>query len=261
MDSANSREVLSDFIDLYQSFPCLWKIKSADYYNKHAKQIAQDKLVEKLKECDPNADRESCLRKINFLRASFRKEFKKVQASYKSGASTDDIYKPNLWYYEKLLFLKDQEMPGRSRSTIEEESFEREMLDETSVSSPTTVTIPTPAPSPTGSEASSSTSSKGCKNSQRDFYKLLSERLQKKQSSKFDAQVKAWAIQLDELPESTSMEVIRLVNDVLYKAKKGCINEMSHVVNGHLNPLSGTQPTGETQLASYFHNFSGNEFI
>ena len=130
MDSANSREVLSDFIDLYQSFPCLWRIKSADYYNKHAKQIAQDKLVEKLKECDPNADRESCLRKINSLRASFRKEFKNVQASYKSGACTDDIYKPNLWYYEKLLFLKDQEMPGRSRSTIEEESFEREMVRE-----------------------------------------------------------------------------------------------------------------------------------
>ena len=130
MDSGKSRQVLSDFIDLYQSLPCLWKIKSADYHNKHAKRIAQDKLVEILKECDPNADRESCVRKINSLRATFRKEFKKVQASYTSGTSTDDIYKPTLWYYEKLLFLKDQEIPARSRSTIEEESIERETVRE-----------------------------------------------------------------------------------------------------------------------------------
>ena len=131
-------------------------------------------------------------------------------------------------------------------------------MDEADDPSPTTVTDPSRAPSPTDSEASSS---KGWKASQRDFYKLLSERLQKKQSSKFDAQVKAWAIQLDELPESTSMEVIRLVNDVLYKAKKGCINEMSHVVNGQPNPPSVTPASGETQIATYFHNFSGNEFI
>jgi len=32
----------------------------------------------------------------------------------KSGAGTDDIYKPNLWYFDSLMFLKDHEMPRSS---------------------------------------------------------------------------------------------------------------------------------------------------
>lgn len=35
-------------------------------------------------------------------------------ASRRSGTSTDDIYTPNLWYFDTLLFLKDQEVPINS---------------------------------------------------------------------------------------------------------------------------------------------------
>lgn len=35
----------------------------------------------------------------------------------KSGAGTDDIYKPNLWYFDSLMFLKDHEMPRSSISS------------------------------------------------------------------------------------------------------------------------------------------------
>ena len=58
--------------------PCLWKIKSKDYYNKNAKQAAQDVLIEKLREIEPDANRSACVRKINSLRSNFRRELKKV---------------------------------------------------------------------------------------------------------------------------------------------------------------------------------------
>ncbi|XP_066978518.1 uncharacterized protein [Macrobrachium rosenbergii] len=227
MNSANSREVLSDFIDLYQSFPCLWKIKSADYYNKHAKQIAQDKLVEKLKECDPNADRESCLRKINSLRASFRKEFKKVQASYKSGASTDDIYKPNLWYYEKLLFLKDQEMPGRSRSTIEEESFEREMVDcaeievRSSKSRPRTTKI---------------------RNEREELISLACKRL-RGHSDDLDKLALAWASELRRMNPTQQIFAKKAINDVLIEGQLGTLHRHSVSINVGSAPAAQNAPT------------------
>ena len=32
--------------------------------------------------------------------------------------STDDIYKPTLWYFDLLHFLRDQDSPRPSRSTM-----------------------------------------------------------------------------------------------------------------------------------------------
>ena len=67
MDEESKRAVLIEFIDLYHAYPCLWKIKSQEYYNKNAKVSAQDKLVEKLKEIDPTADKSSCVKKNQFF--------------------------------------------------------------------------------------------------------------------------------------------------------------------------------------------------
>lgn len=50
----------------------------------------------------------------------FRKEMKKVLESKRSGASQDEIYNPTLWYYDLLLFTKDQELPTDSLSNLGE---------------------------------------------------------------------------------------------------------------------------------------------
>ncbi|KAK9711262.1 Alcohol dehydrogenase transcription factor Myb/SANT-like [Popillia japonica] len=64
------------------------------------------------------ANRDFVVKKIQSLRGSFRKEAKKVEESKRSGASADDVYVPSLWYYDLLLFTKDQEMPTSSISNI-----------------------------------------------------------------------------------------------------------------------------------------------
>ena len=43
-------------------------------------------------------------------------------ASTRSGKGADDIYVPTLWYYDLLLFTKDQDIPSASVSNIEEET-------------------------------------------------------------------------------------------------------------------------------------------
>jgi predicted PP-loop superfamily ATPase len=51
-------------------------------------------LLEKYNEYDPNATKQSVLRKINSLRCAYNKEYKKIKESVHSGAGTDDIYSP-----------------------------------------------------------------------------------------------------------------------------------------------------------------------
>jgi hypothetical protein len=109
-----NKEFLTEFINEYRLHPCLWKIKSKDYSNKYLKNEAYEKLVAFCKAIFPEADRAFVTKKIQSLRGSFRKELKKVMDSTRSGSSADDVYLPNLWYYDLLLFTKDQEMPSSS---------------------------------------------------------------------------------------------------------------------------------------------------
>lgn len=117
-----SKQFLLEFIELFKSQEPVWYIKSKDYYNKGKRNECYDLLLTKIQSVDPTANRDTVTKKINNLRSSFRKEFKKVTVSKVSGASADDIYKPKLWYYNELLFLKDQEEPLDSTSNIDDDN-------------------------------------------------------------------------------------------------------------------------------------------
>jgi len=112
------REFIIELLQLYRQHTALWKVKSTEYSDRNLKNEAYNVLIEKYKEVDPNADKEIVKKKINSLRTNYRKELKKVKASYKSGSGTDDIYVPPLWYYNELNFLQDQEVPVDGSSTI-----------------------------------------------------------------------------------------------------------------------------------------------
>lgn len=113
-----SREFLTEFIQLYQQFPCLWQVKSKEYSDRNKKNAAYEELVIKMKEVDKNATKETVVKKINTIRGCFRKEHKKVQNSLKSGSGTEDIYHPSLWYYHLLVFVTEQDMPRNSVSNL-----------------------------------------------------------------------------------------------------------------------------------------------
>ncbi|EDW49659.1 GM23117 [Drosophila sechellia] len=94
-----SRHWLTEFIEQYQEEECLWQPKHNDYSNHTARNKSYDRLVEKLKEVEPNPDRAMVVRKINSLRSAFRREFRKT--------TTKGDYATRLWYYDKLLFIAD----------------------------------------------------------------------------------------------------------------------------------------------------------
>lgn len=121
MSGRKSNEVIEQFIEIYKSEPCLWRVKSKEYHDRDKRYAAYEKLVTKLKELEPDTTRNSVVKKINNLRSNVRKEKKKHDMSKKSGASTDDLYIPKLWYYNLFDFLGDQDMPSSSVSNLDDD--------------------------------------------------------------------------------------------------------------------------------------------
>ena len=68
-----------NFIEIYRNEPSLWFIKSKDYSNREVKNAAYGKLVNKLREIDPSANKDTVVKKINNLRSSYNKELKKCK--------------------------------------------------------------------------------------------------------------------------------------------------------------------------------------
>jgi hypothetical protein len=122
-----SKNFLLEFIELFRQEECLWKVKSKDYYNRSKKDASYRTLIGKVQEAEPDATRDTVVKKINNLRSAFRKEHKKVLKSQVSGAGAEKVYAPRLWYYNQLLFLCNQETPHSSTSITQEEEEDSEV--------------------------------------------------------------------------------------------------------------------------------------
>lgn len=85
----------------YRNNTCLWKIKSKDYLNKDLKFEAYKQLVQICRKEHRTAGREFVVKKINSLRGSFRREYKRV--------ILEENYVPQLWFYDLMQFTADQE--------------------------------------------------------------------------------------------------------------------------------------------------------
>ena len=99
--------------------PELWKVKSETFKNKAKKKVAYEKLVQKLKEIYPTASKTDVIAKLNSFKSSYRRELRKIRDSKKSGVGTDEMYVSNLWCFEDLSFLTDQETPVMGTSSLD----------------------------------------------------------------------------------------------------------------------------------------------
>ncbi|KAF5298898.1 hypothetical protein FQR65_LT09550 [Abscondita terminalis] len=109
MASRKRNATLKEFIAIYQSEPCLWRVKCRDYHDRDKRSASYGKLVNKLKELEPISEKDDVVRKINTFRSNVRRERKKYDESVRSGASSNDIYKPTLWYFHLFDFIGDQD--------------------------------------------------------------------------------------------------------------------------------------------------------
>ncbi|XP_063785886.1 uncharacterized protein LOC134934364 [Pseudophryne corroboree] len=122
MASYMDREFTTGFIDVYRASECLWKVRSKDFSNRQKKDQAYRQLVEYSKAHNSDADLLWAKKKIANLRTVFKKEHTRVIESQRSGAGTDDVYQPTLWYYEQMKFLLEREAKLHGQGSLDKES-------------------------------------------------------------------------------------------------------------------------------------------
>ncbi|XP_063223325.1 uncharacterized protein LOC134531555 [Bacillus rossius redtenbacheri] len=267
-DSRNySKQFLTEFLEVYRSEPCLWKVKSKEYLNRDKKAAAYERLVSVMKTVDCDATRESVVKKINNFWSNFRKELKKHEDSKTSGVGSDDVYTPKLWYLDLLLFLQDQETPKQSTSNLD--SCEDAALSDESNSdiSATNVTLPTSQQPGDDNISFCSTSAESSYTRKRPTTKkrkdccdgtqtekvmsLVSELLQTMTpEDSSDVFGKHVAYKLHALDENQRIFAEKFINDVLYEASLGGLSRDFHVGNvAHSVPV--TNITHQPLLTPY----------
>ncbi|KAE9525968.1 hypothetical protein AGLY_013910 [Aphis glycines] len=242
-----------EFIALYQTFPELWKVKSEVYKNRIKKDAAYEKLVEKMKEIDPKANRDLVRAKINSLRTSYRRELKKVKSSQKSGAGADDIYEPSLWYYYEIDFLRDQDTQLQGTSTLDSND---EIVDVVEENNDETVvedsflfqTIPQSTPNKKFTLKRKAPTDEESKRS-----KLLDMACQRLQKPTSDSQVlaKAWGIEFDKMKADQQLYAKKFIDDIIYEGRLGNLHRNSIAINHSPVPIT-THLTGHIQHPYYY---------
>lgn len=99
------RSFMREFIALYKALPCLWNPKARDFNYRSSKATAYNILVEKYREVEPGASKETVQQRLSSLRNCRRKELKKVKAAQDLG----EVYTPQLWYYNLMSFIDEPE--------------------------------------------------------------------------------------------------------------------------------------------------------
>ncbi|KAE9543690.1 hypothetical protein AGLY_002086 [Aphis glycines] len=231
----NNEDFWREFIHLYRSLPATWKIKSDMYKDRVLKQECYIKLTEKLKEIDPSADINTTKKKLNTLRSNYRRELKKVIASKKSGAGTDDIYLPSVWYFEELEFLRDHEIQISGTSTMEEDSEETFLNTTTATQQSQDITLENTQEdifvknhfeTPLSTQDQPPAKKKKKENSEEkrknELLELACERLQRTSS---DAEIlaKSWAIELQKLDTEQQLFAQKAISDILFE---GCLKTL-----------------------------------
>lgn len=66
-------------------------------------------MLSVLKKYKPDYSEDQLKKKINILRTNFNKECQKMEQKILSGAFSEEIPEPKLWYYNEIIFIKDQD--------------------------------------------------------------------------------------------------------------------------------------------------------
>ncbi|KAJ8892110.1 hypothetical protein PR048_004690 [Dryococelus australis] len=107
------REVTVEFLELYKEFGCLWDMSSKQYSNKDDRNQALEILFEKSKVFEGDATIATVKKKIENMRAAYKRERNEVQESKSTGSGREDVHVPTLCYYEYLTFLDEKDSVHR----------------------------------------------------------------------------------------------------------------------------------------------------
>lgn len=102
-------ELVLDFLTFYEIEAVIWNPALPNHKNRNEVYDAWKRIEEKMEKKFTVTELK---KKKDSLMASYRTWLKKVKDTIKSGAGTEDIYKPNWFAYEMMdRFLKDKNVP------------------------------------------------------------------------------------------------------------------------------------------------------
>ncbi|PNF41957.1 hypothetical protein B7P43_G14649, partial [Cryptotermes secundus] len=234
-----SPEFLTRFLEKYRELPVLWQVRSTEYSNRRKRDEAWDLLVQFTREKIRDADLNFVKKKVDSIRASFRKELRRVRESKRRGASGVDVYKPTLWYFDLLLFTADQENPRKSKSNLNEQAKDVDGDDDSQETTALTTTedearegeftqtlhegeqtsyMVSQSPFPKRKKTSSKTSrSVHAEDTQRQTLIQKAMAVFNQQDDEYDALGKTYAAKLRRMPAAQRDIADELINDVLFK--------------------------------------------
>ncbi|KAF9418831.1 hypothetical protein HW555_004498 [Spodoptera exigua] len=122
--ATKEKEILSHIIEVYKDMPYLWNKNDKNYMNKTIRSEGFEVLLSIYKNIEKDATVKTLKKKIDNLKTNYFKELKKVKASKHTGAGSEDVYVPTIWYYDSFSFLETTTESCRSiRDTIEDEDI------------------------------------------------------------------------------------------------------------------------------------------
>ncbi|KAL1488693.1 hypothetical protein ABEB36_014492 [Hypothenemus hampei] len=271
------KQFIIDFIEIYREFPCLWRVKSVEYRDRIKKNQTYGVLLEKYKEMDNNATLHTVKNKIHSLRGAFRKELKKIKDSQRSGAGADELQQPRLWYFNYLIFFRDQETPRETVSNIDDndgDSAKMENLD-VNIGSPisSVATENTRIENEISSISSSTYSSvsqenllsinkkkrkekRKSTNMAEEVLQKISSQLDSTDGANFDTSAKNIANELRTLSPETAIITEKLLTDILFEAQMGSITKHTELIlQDTRSQFSQSQNSVEEYYSTYDTNY------
>ena len=112
MEQLNLRENLERLIQKYREMPCLWDARLPSYHKTDVRTKALNQVATYMQTCITECTGIMIREKINNIRGTYRKAYRKLHKPQRSGAAARAAKEPKLWYYTDLSFLEDQ-MEGR----------------------------------------------------------------------------------------------------------------------------------------------------
>lgn len=117
------------FLELYHSEIVLYDTSIEEYRDHDLRMAATKRISDALK--IPGFGPKEVISKFKNLRNSFCQEMKKIADSERSGAGTDDIYKPKVFWFEHMnSFIRPfvQQRPTQS-NLVSEKMFETRTVE------------------------------------------------------------------------------------------------------------------------------------
>ncbi|XP_072385273.1 uncharacterized protein [Diabrotica undecimpunctata] len=285
-----SENFLREFFELYKEQECLWQIKGKTYHDRNARKQAMGILVLKFQEVNKDANEEYVRKKINNFRTSYKRELKLVLQSSKSGAGTDEIYKPKLWYFPLLSFLNDQDVPRRAISNLSDEEEVTNLSspigddnfspitadnEDSQLSQDSTLSVSSATPSSTKTSSMKKKRLRAATDPRDELLITINEKLQQstpvvqREKDRFDIFGDNVAVKLRGLPNSQRIMAEKLINDVLFEAESDVLcrgwrlqppSSIPSVTNNSRiqDNYFGSTATGNTYVQLEAHNVGQN---